>query len=393
MNALVNLVIGKFGYNFTTNNKSLTFDPLSLPPESEYIKVTLPGINQEIVIGKNLHDWTVETIQSRKYSSHFLILDATFSKLNSKFVNWFKNELGIKHVVSLPPEELSKDLENLNSILDQCLRANLDKNSCIIAIGGGITGDVAGFISSECVNGIDFIFIPTTLASQADTIINKATISYKLLKNVLTGFNSPSLTVCDTQFLQTLPAKDMSFGLSEVIKHALIGSPEFVKYLKSTIQPQLQNWENYPWNDIVFKSLSIKAKLVAKDPHDLNGIHKGVSYGHTLGHVLEGISQSKLRHGETVALGMRLSGQVSNLMGILSKADLETQNEIISNAGLPTQIPFPVNPAFALNMLSRDHISEAGEITLVLLKSLGKFFVYKNIDPKIITKVLKENVT
>jgi len=204
---------------------------------------------------------------------------------------------------------------------------NAIRGSGIVAIGGGIVGDTAGFFASVYMRGVDFIFIPTTLMAQADTIINKVAISYKLLKNIIGSFYSPVLTVCDVDFLQTLPKKEISLGLSEVVKHSIIDSSSFFQYLKINLRPKLFHWKKYPWKEIVYKSLLIKSKLVVKDPFDKKGYHKGLSYGHTFANIFEGLSKFKFRHGEAVALGMHVSALISFKLGILSAKEFEQQKE------------------------------------------------------------------
>lgn len=389
MNRLPKLILNRGTLQKIINGKTLLFNPLNLPEKAKYIKVLLPKTVQEIVIGSKLKDWTMDEMVNRNYSSIVLFVDSTLIKIHSKFINWIIKALGISHIIPIDPQESSKDLEKLNGILDQCLRAKLDQKSCILAIGGGVVGDIAGFIASVYLKDIDFVFMPTTLMSQADSIINKVGISYKLLENVLNSFVSPSLTICDTDFLLTLPKSEISLGMSEVIKHALIDSEKSVDHLTRILKPNLNNWKNYPWTEIVFQSLHTKAKLITTDPYDIKGIQKGINYGHGFTKILEGASRFSLRHGETVSIGMMFAGKISHDLGLLTKRDLDIQRNLLEICNLPTQIPVPIDPKYAIDILFTYNISLEGKITLILLRRIGKYILYKNVDPQAIEHIFK----
>lgn len=225
--------------------------------------------------------------------------------------------------------------------------------------------------------------------AQGDTIINKVAISYKLLKNVIGSFYSPRITVCDIDFLQSLPEKEISLGLSEIIKHALISSQTFTKNLSDILSSSISGWKTCDWNYIVYESLKIKSKMVEKDPYDKLGVHKGLSYGHTFANAFEGLSDFNFRHGDAVGLGMRISGEVSQSLEFLRKEDLELQNSLINSAGLPLKLHHSVNLDQIIGYLKRDKISTNEQINLVVLEKIGKHKVAKNVDEKLIRKTLE----
>lgn len=300
-----------------------------------------------------------------------------------------KNKLKPADIILVKPTEVNKSIEFLNLCLERCVKANLNRNGCLIAIGGGVVGDVTGFLASVYMMGIDMVFIPTTLMAQGDTIINKVAISYKLLKNVIGSFYFPRITVCDMDFLQSLPEKEIRLGLSEIIKHALISSQTFTKSLSDILSSSISSWKTYDWNYIVYESLKIKSKLVEKDPYDKLGSHKGLSYGHTFANVFEGLSDFNFRHGDAVGLGMRISGEISQSLGFLKKEDLELQNSLINSVELPLKFPHSVNPDQIIDYLKRDKISTNEQINLVVLEKIGKHKVVKNVDEKLIRKTLE----
>jgi len=243
------------------------------------IKIKLPRHRQEIFIGRQVDDFVVEWVLSHHYSNTIILVDTNFLKINKRFIEFLSDKIKISKIIPAKPTEESKSFKFLNSTLEKCYASGLGRKSCIMAIGGGIVGDIAGFLASIYMRGIDFIFIPTTLMAQADTIINKVAISYKLLKNIVGSFYSPILTVCDVSFLDTLQKEEISLGLSEIIKHSLLDSDKHFNYIKEIIGEKMQNQKQYPWEDIIYRSLAVKKHLVEKDPFDDSGFHKGLSYG------------------------------------------------------------------------------------------------------------------
>ena len=198
------------------------------------IKVNLPTKSQQIYVGTDLRDFAIEEIVKRDYSKSVIFVDEKVAFLEKNYLKKLKKELNVKEIIKVVPSEKTKSVEFLNFALEKCINHKLNRKSCILAFGGGIVGDAAGFLASVYMRGIDMIFLPTTLMSQGDTVINKVALSYRYLKNVFGAFFSPILTICDVDSLPTLPKKEISLGLSEIIKHALIDSDPFTKRLEIT---------------------------------------------------------------------------------------------------------------------------------------------------------------
>ncbi len=355
-----------------------------------HLKILLPDKRQDIFVSANFSSWIIEKIISNNYSSVVIFCDYNIANLYGDFLSEVKNKLNPAEIILVKPTEANKSIEFLNICLEKCIAAKLDRNGCLIAIGGGIVGDVAGFLASVYMRGIDMVFIPTTLMAQGDTIINKVAISYRLLKNIIGSFYSPRFTFCDTHFLRSLPERGISLGLSEIIKHALIASPELVKNLSLMPPLEPRSWENYDWGNIVYESLKIKSEIVVKDPYDKSGTHKALSYGHTFANAFEGISNFNFRHGEAVALGMYVSGEISNALGILNKADLELQDSLIISAKLPLRFPHSADMDQIVDLLRRDKNSANGRINLVILKKIGKYRIINGIDESVIRSTLSK---
>lgn len=363
---------------------------LKKPINCRHITVKLPQKNQDIIIGDNLFGWLMKEITARNYSKTIILVDQNVFHIHAVKLRKFIKKIGPVAIVHVESKESSKSLWFLNYILEGCCKKALNRKSCLIAIGGGIVGDISGFIASVYMRGIDYIFVPTTLMAQGDTIISKVAISYKLLKNIIGSFFSPVLTVCDVSFLNSLPKKEISIGLSEIIKHACTNGGNLLKLLDQTLQNGLKDWKKYPWQDIIYQSLLIKSKIVEKDPYDQKGIHKSLSYGHTFANALEGLSSFKYRHGEAVALGMQLSGLVSNRLDLMTQKDLLKQNMLIKRVALTQHIISSVEKEEIIAFLRRDKISDNNEITLVLLRRLGNPIVLKNIDENIVGKIIND---
>jgi len=356
----------------------------------KHLKISLPDKEQDIFIGTNFSSWMIEKIDLNNYSSFIVFCDHNVANLYQDFLLEIQTKLKPSEIILVKPTEANKSIEFLNGCLEKCTAAKLDRKGCLIAIGGGIVGDVAGFLASVYMRGIDMVSIPTTLMAQGDTIINKVAIGYKLLKNVIGSFYSPRLTFCDTDFLKSLPEKEISLGLSEIIKHALIASQKFVKSLSTKLSLVSIDQEMYDWTNIVYESLKIKGGLIEKDPFDRLGVHKGLSYGHTFANAFEGLSDFNFRHGEAVALGMRISGEISNALGVLSGTDLEVQNSLIDSAKLPLTFPYPADINQIINLLKRDKISINGRINLVVLKKVGKYEIVNDVDETVVRSALKK---
>ena len=352
------------------------------------IFVSLPNKKQKIFVGKDLSNWAIEELLKKKYAGFIIFCDVNFVKIYSNLFFKLKNKLKPADLILVEATEKSKSIDFLNFCLERCIKTGLNRKGCLVALGGGIVGDIVGFLASVYMRGVDMVFIPTTLMAQGDTIINKVAISYRLLKNIIGSFYSPSIIVCDTNFLQSLPNREISLGLSEIIKHALICSKPFTNYLLKVLPMAIINWKTYNWDKIIYESLKIKGEIVEKDPYDKRGIQKKLSYGHTFANALEGLSQFGLRHGEAVAFGMCIAGYISHKMGILNKADFKIQEELLNVAKLPSKFLYPINIDYLISSLRRDKISTNGKINLVFLEKIGKCRVIKNVNEEFIREAL-----
>lgn len=359
------------------------------PQNSRYIQVPLPRLKQEIIIGEDLSKWTAEEIKQREYYNHLFIVDPSFASIHKDYLETLQKELNPVDIIYVDAVEDSKTLDYFKKILDRGINSRLNRNSCVVGIGGGIVGDIGGFFSSIYMRGVDFVFIPTTLMAQADTTLYKVAIGKEACKNIVGNFYSPVLSVCDIALLKTLPKKEIVMGFSEVIKHALIASKKFSLELDSILTEGLEEWQSFDWKKIIYKSLKLKAKLVLSDPFDKTGEHKGLSYGHTFANALEGLSSFKFRHGEAIAVGMYISGLVSVSLGYLSRQNLDFQQKLLMSVGLPNKLPKSINDSDIIALLKKDKISLNDGVSLVVLEDIGKFKVEDDVDQEVVGKAIR----
>lgn len=354
------------------------------------VEVKFDRFAQNIFIGSDLIDKLISDLNLRQYKVIVPIIDENVYELHKEPISRVFEGLKVNHFIKIAPIELSKSVGKIGKYVEKLYEAGINRRSCILGIGGGVTGDAAGFLASVYMRGIDYVFLPTTTMSQGDSVIGKVGVGHIEIKNILGSFYSPILTYCDVNFIHTQDLGGMSVGLSEIIKSALIFSSSFTRLLEKVAPMDETEYRKLPWENIIYQSLKIKGKLVEKDQYDVLGIQKGLSYGHTIANVLEGTSVFHLRHGEAVALGMRIAGEVSLKLGILKPADLETQNNLLNTYGLIKTIPFAIDKAKFIQTIKKDKLSTSGNIDLVLLEKIGKFRVQRKIDESIFAMALEK---
>jgi len=354
------------------------------------IVVKFDRFNQNIFIGNNLEDLLIRDIKLKNYSIVFPIVDKNVSIIYKEKLRRIFDELQINNVIEISPVESSKSIGKIIALLETLYDSGLNRKSCILGIGGGITGDLAGFISSIYMRGIDYVYYPTTTMSQCDSVIGKVGVGHKVIKNLLGSFYSPSLTYCDISFIKSQNEDAVRIGLSEAIKSALVASHDFTHYLENLGRFEDENIDNLPWINIIYESLRIKRDLVEKDQYDILGFQKGLSYGHTIANALEATSLFHIHHGEAITLGMRISGEISMNLGILSKNDLERQNNLFDSFRLIKEIPFKIDLDKIIQLLKQDKLSLTGTVDLIILEKIGKFRIQRDISEPIVRQAFEK---
>ncbi len=282
--------------------------------------------------------------------------------------------------IVLPDGEAHKDWRTLDIVFEALLRAQADRGSVLVALGGGVVGDMAGFAAATYQRGVAHLQVPTTLLAQVDSSVGgKTAINHPLGKNMIGAFHQPVAVVADTATLATLPARELAAGLAEVVKYGAIHDPSFLGWIEQNAARLLAR-EDDALAHAIQRSCEIKAAIVAEDEHE-RGARALLNFGHTFGHAIESAEgYGKWLHGEAVAAGMALAARFSVARGRLTREDAERLIALIERLGLPARPP-SIAPATWLEYMGRDKKNEAGRVTLVLLEALGRAAIVKDTPP------------
>ena len=294
--------------------------------------------------------------------------------------------------VVLPDGEKYKTLEELNKIFDVAIANNFDRKCTFVALGGGVIGDMTGFAAASFQRGVNFIQMPTTLLSQVDSSVGgKTGVNHPFGKNMIGAFHQPEAVIIDTNVLDTLADRELSAGLAEVIKYGLIGDFPFFEWLEKNI-PAILNRDATTLMEAIERSCQNKADIVAKDEKE-NDMRALFNLGHTFGHAIEsGMGYGNWLHGEGVSVGIMQSVYLAKLLGNLSQADFERIAAIFKLAKLPLLPPATTEMSKEkfLNLMASDKKVQAGNIRLVLLKSIGAAYVTGDYSASLLEQVLDE---
>ncbi|NBI13187.1 3-dehydroquinate synthase [[Haemophilus] felis] len=290
--------------------------------------------------------------------------------------------------VLLPDGESFKTLTSLNLIFSALLEANYGRDATVIALGGGVIGDVAGFAAACYQRGVNFIQIPTTLLAQVDSSVGgKTAVNHELGKNMIGAFYQPSAVIIDTNTLKTLPEREISAGLAEVIKYGAILDVEFFAWLEQQISDLMQLKEK-PLQQCIARCCELKAEIVSRDETE-QGDRALLNLGHTFGHAIETyLGYGNWLHGEAVASGSVMAAYLSEQLGDLSNTDVERLKNLFEQAKLPVNAPDEMPLDAYLPLMLRDKKVLAGKLRLVLLKQLGKAYVAKDIDSQLVLNAI-----
>ena len=273
--------------------------------------------------------------------------------------------------VVLPDGERHKDWQTLNLVFDALLGSRCERSTTLIALGGGVVGDMGGFAASCYQRGMPFVQVPTTLLAQVDSSVGgKTAINHPLGKNMIGAFYQPRLVLADTSVLDTLPMRELSAGLAEVIKYGLIRDPAFLQWLEINLD-QLLARDPEALAYAIERSCSNKAEVVAADETE-RGERALLNLGHTFGHAIEtGLGYGQWLHGEAVAAGTMMAAELSRRLGWLSLADVERVESLFRRASLPVHGP-TLGVERYLELMSHDKKVEDGRLRLVLLRQIGQ---------------------
>ncbi|HIJ58440.1 MAG TPA: 3-dehydroquinate synthase [Deltaproteobacteria bacterium] len=275
-------------------------------------------------------------------------------------------------IIEIKSGEKIKTLDTVKEIYQRLTEIEADRSSFIVAIGGGVVCDIAGFVASTYMRGVRFGFVSTTLLSQVDASVGgKNGVNLGGYKNMVGVFNQPEFVICDLNLLKTLPEKDLLSGFAEIVKHAIIGDPELFSYLEENYERGL-SLDTDVINRLVCDSIVIKSSIVNRDEKE-TGERRKLNFGHTFGHAIEKTTGAS--HGEAISAGMVIASVLSNKRGYLSAEDAEKIEGLLEKLKLPTRLPFDLGTV--LDALRKDKKRNGNSINFVLLRAIGDAVVEK----------------
>lgn len=295
--------------------------------------------------------------------------------------------------VILPDGEEYKTIETLDQIFTALLNNRFDRSCTLVALGGGVVGDMTGFAAASYQRGVDFIQIPTTLLAQVDSSVGgKTGVNHKLGKNMIGAFHQPRCVLADTNTLDTLDNRQLSAGLAEVIKYGLINDKEFFTWLEDNMG-KLVALDHELMSQAIERSCQDKADVVAADEKEA-GQRALLNLGHTFGHAIEtGMGYGSWLHGEAVGAGMYMAARLSHQLGWLDETDLQRTHVLIKKAGLPVKPPESMTPDQFMQLMSVDKKVMHGQLRLVLLKGIGNALVTSDFKQDSLLKMLQNSGT
>jgi len=329
----------------------------------------------EISIGENLSDSIVGFLSSAlKPSSCAVVTDSNLVNA-AEDLNKLINESSLNStVISFRAGEKSKSLSSLEKILEKMHESGLDRDSAVIAFGGGVAGDLGGLAASLFMRGISLVQVPTSLLAMVDSSIGgKTGVDLKSGKNLAGSFHQPKAVFADISFLKTLQEKEMLNGLVEAVKQSVMFDEQLFSFFeKNSSMHSGSGFDAGMFQHVVRKSCEIKAGVVQRDEFE-SGERMLLNYGHTAGHAIESLTgYAKYSHGEAVAIGMSLEGKIANELGIFSTEALKRQNSLLESLGANLAVP-KISPEKAVEAMKSDKKSRKGEIRMVFPEEIGKF--------------------
>ena len=290
--------------------------------------------------------------------------------------------------VVLPDGEQYKTLDVLDQIYTALLQNRFDRSCTLLALGGGVVGDMTGYAAASYQRGVNFVQVPTTLLSQVDSSVGgKTGVNHPLGKNMIGAFHQPQCVVIDIATLDTLPDRELSAGLAEVIKYGLISDPEFFDWLEVSM-PALMARDAEAFGYAIERSCADKAAVVAADERE-SGQRALLNLGHTFGHAIEtGMGYGSWLHGEAVGAGMCMAAAMSARLGWLNGHQVERVTNLVGAAGLPVSPPGEVSPDRFMELMAVDKKVVGGQLRLVLLKDIGNAVISADFDPEALKQTL-----
>jgi len=399
----IHIDTGKENYEWTIKSIIKKINELAMSRQKkEIVTVSLLDKSYDIIIGSGVVEDVGRKISKIKsYSKVIVLTDHNVAKLHLEKLNRHLKEMPVEvqSIIALPGEQ-TKSFNNLENVVEQILEIGIDRNSLLVAFGGGVIGDLCGFIASIVLRGIDFIQMPTTLLAAVDSSVGgKTAINSKFGKNLIGSFYQPKLVLCDLDFLETLPERDFISGYAEVVKYGLIMDEHFFDYLDQNLS-KIKNRDQEVLQKIITRSCQIKAEIVSLDERE-NNLRAILNFGHTFGHIFETETNYSniLYHGEAVAIGMVLATKMSVRLKLLDDKYVPIIISHLQKIGLPTSprdIKNNLQKSWNISNLTRhiykDKKVENKNLTFVLLKKIGQSLIKKGVNEDDFLNIVNQEI-
>ena len=374
--------------------------PVNLPRNSYAISIA-PGNLEAIGVwmsgettGNPVNGTTEETLPPLKLGKKVLVVsNPTIFKHYGQRISAALTTAGFTVACCLlPPGERYKTPATLQKIYDGALAHRLERSSTLVALGGGVIGDMTGFAAATWLRGINVVQVPTTLLAMVDAAIGgKTGVNHPQGKNLIGAFHQPRLVLIDPEVLKTLPSREFRAAIAEVIKYGIIWDAELFAQLEQAPRlDQLRYLDATLLQAILTRSCQAKAYVVSQDEKEA-GLREILNYGHTIGHAVESLTGYRVvNHGEGVAIGMVAAGAIAVAMGWWDQVSADRQLALLEKANLPTRLPAGIDIAAILTTLQSDKKVKAGQVRFVLPRQIGTVIVTDQVLPNILTQVLQQ---
>ncbi len=356
----------------------------------ERVEVHLPQGSYAIKIGPKLLGQLGDDLKQLGFKNKAIII--THPVINNIYSKSF--EAGLRNAglnpcfIEVPAGEEHKSLQEAGKLYTQLSDLQAERLTPILALGGGVIGDLGGFVAATYMRGVPLIQIPTSLLAQVDSSIGgKVAVNHEKLKNNIGAFYQPQLVISDVSTLKTLPVTELENGLAEVIKYGIIQDRELFQLIENNL-PLIKSVDESLIEEVVFRCARIKADVVEKDEKDI-GLRQILNFGHTVGHGIETASEFGIQHGRAVAIGMVAAAMIAHKMNMLSSSELNRIKSVIKKAGLPTVLP-PLDIKNIKLAMQHDKKRIEGKMQFVLPRSIGEVFITDAVSNALVESVLKE---
>jgi 3-dehydroquinate synthase len=372
----------------TTDEKDpgdITADLLDFMEKSQkQFAVEIPSYPHEYIVGNGILPFTRQLAGTD--GMLVVITDSVVGELYSRSCG------SVDHVITIPDNRQKKTLATVQNIYDQLLGVGFDRSGTIVALGGSVIGDIAGFVAATFMRGVNLVQCPTSLLSMADTSIGgKNSLDLPQGKNLIGSFKQPSLVIADVATLMTLPGEEIISGMAEIIKHGLLADTDLLEKVEKGdwhLKSDFLHSAHSEIQSLVAQSIQVKISYVQKDPFD-EGVRKQLNMGHTFAHAIEKVSNNSIRHGEAVAMGLAAAADLSVRLGYCDTHLRERIDSVLSKVGLPNRLPVDLSPELILDAMRQDKKRLGQSIRLVLPAEAGKVIVPDHITKEDILQTLE----